>query len=247
MAIINKDTYLLKHLTATKHRESDEFSSQDRISTELSSHSQVSFDQIQSDNSLEIFRAIPKSKASSKLMQQLISKSLPHDLNQIVTYLIPNISHLMVDTYGNYICQTLFHNCSANHRLILLQALRKDLISIAFHCRGTHSLQILIAMSSLRDEEEIYLYEFRGHILEMSKNINASHVIQRLLVTVNNKYFITREFKGHIEELATDKLGVCVLKKCCNDPQIMSEISGHGLMLMQHPYGNYVVQLVLEI
>ena len=27
----------------------------------------------------------------------------------------------------------------------------------------------------------------------------------------------------------------------------MSEISGHGLMLMQHPYGNYVVQLVLEI
>ena len=84
MAIINKDTYLLKHLTATKHRESDEFSSQDRISTELSSHSQVSFDQIQSDNSLEIFRAIPKSKASSKLMQQLISKSLPHDLNQIV-------------------------------------------------------------------------------------------------------------------------------------------------------------------
>lgn len=221
--------------------------SQERISTGFSSQTMSNLDQSACDFSLDIFQTLPKNKGTSKLMQQIISKSQPNDLNIIIQFLLPNIPELMVDIYGNYICQTLFHNCSACHRLKILQSLKGHLIPIAYNPRGTHALQNLIAMMNLREEEEVFQNELKGKIVEMSKDLNASHVVQRLLVTANNRYFITREIKNHVEELATDKLGVCVVKKCCNDPQIMSEILGGSLMLMQHPYGNYAVQTVIEI
>ncbi|OMJ88375.1 hypothetical protein SteCoe_9692 [Stentor coeruleus] len=227
--------------------EDSEGLSQERISTSFSSQGMSNLDQSNSDHSIEIFKSIPKNKGTSKIMQQIISKSQPDELNSIIEYLLPNIPELMNDIYGNYICQTLFHNCSASHRLRILNALKGFVVSISYNCRGTHAIQNLIAMMNLREEEEVYQNEVRGKVVEMSKDVNASHVIQRLLVTVHNRFFITREIKEHVEELATDKLGVCVVKKCCNDPQIMSEILGNSLLLMQHPYGNYAIQTAIEI
>jgi pumilio RNA-binding family len=221
--------------------------SQDHFSAGLTAHSISYTDSVRGDYSLDIFRSMPHSKVSSKLMQQIISKAQPDELDTIIRLILPHISELMVDVYGNYICQTLFHNCSACHRLSILQALCCSLVQISSNPRGTHALQNLIAMLSLRDEEEIYQSALQSHIVSMSKDQNASHVIQRLLVTVHNRYFIIREIKEHVEELATDKLGVCVIKKCCNDPVIMSEVLGSALVLMQHPYGNYALQTVLDI
>ena len=188
----------------------------------------------------------PNSKASSKKLQQLIAKSRPEELSQIIDLISPTISSLMTDLYGNYMCQTLFHNCSAGQRLTLLKAMRGNLLSVAYHARGTHALQNLIAMTSLKEEEAVYREEFQGHFVEMSKDCNASHVVQRLLVTLSSRYFMITEFLGRVEELSVDKLGVCVIKKCCNDPEIMNEVLGRCLMLIQHPYGNYAVQCVLE-
>lgn len=220
--------------------------SQERLSTGLSSQS-ISFAEQQSDPSLFMFKSIPHNKSTSKLMQQIISKAQPDELNKILFYLLPNIQSLMVDIYGNYICQTLFHNCSANHRLEILHHLKPFIVSISYNPRGTHALQNLIAMMNLREEEEIFQSCLKNKIVEMSKDLNASHVVQRLLVTVNNRYFITREIKGHVQELSIDKLGVCVVKKCCNDPAIMSEVLGSALLLMQHPYGNYALQTVIDL
>lgn len=220
---------------------------QDRLSTASSQASLISFLDPDCNGNFEPFSVYPLSKQASKSLQQLISKSIPSELEKIISALKPTISDLMVDMYGNYLCQTLFHTCSAEQRLTLLQALRGSLVSIAFHPRGTHALQNLITMANLKEEDTIYREQFTGKIIDMSKDPNASHVVQRLLVSVSNRYFITREILGHIKDLATDKLGVCVVKKCCNDPEIMNEILEHALLLMQHPYGNYAVQGILEL
>ena len=189
----------------------------------------------------------PLTKQSSKSLQQLISKSSPSELDKIICMLKSSISDLMIDLYGNYLCQTLFHTCSAEQRLFLLTAMKGSLVSIAMHSRGTHALQNLISMTNLKQEEEVYKDEFSKKIISLSKDLNASHVVQRLLSNISNPYFILREMLGNVKELALDKYGVCVIKKCCNDPQIMNEILGDCLLLMQHPYGNYAVQAILEI
>ncbi|OMJ84094.1 hypothetical protein SteCoe_14846 [Stentor coeruleus] len=224
-------------------------SMQEHVSTNFSSQTSLEHTS-NSDHknfSSDLIQIFPLTKSFSKSLQQEISKSSPSNLDKIIITLQKNMPELMVDLYGNYLCQTLFHTCSADQRLLLLNALKGSLVSIAYHPRGTHALQNLIAMTNLKEEENIYREEYKQKIISMSKDVNASHVVQKLLMNISNKYFVIREMIGHVKELAVDKFGVCVLKKCCNDPQIMSEVVGDVLLLMQHPYGNYVVQCILDI
>jgi hypothetical protein len=186
------------------------------------------------------------SKSSSKALQRIIAKSSPEELLILISAVSTNICDYMMDIYGNYMCQTLFHTISAEQRLFLLNSLRPDLLKLAYHSRGTHALQNMISMMHLKDEESIYHEEFTGKLLEMSFNENASHIVQRLLVHSSNKFLISKEILGNVKSLSVDKLGVCVVKKCSNDPQIMHEILADVVSLMQHPYGNYAVQSILE-
>jgi Pumilio-family RNA binding repeat len=196
--------------------------------------------------SLENINFMAKTKAGSKRLQQFIAKSRPEEIEKIVSAVAPHMGELMVDLYGNYMCQTLVQSCSSSQRLAILRGMKDDIINIARNSRGTHALQNLISIANLAEEEALYQQCFSGHILVLSKDINSSHVIQRLLVTVKNKYFIIKEILGKVRELAMDKLGLCVIKKCIKDPQIFTEILEHCLVLMQDPYGNYAVQNVLE-
>lgn len=186
-------------------------------------------------------------KLGSKKLQQIIAMARPEIIEKIIEFISPRVGELMVDLYGNYMCQTLLQSCSAAQRLVLLMNMQHSLIRISCNPRGTHALQNLIALASLPEEENIYQQSFKGSILRLSKDPNSSHVIQRMLVTLKNKYFIIKEILGHISELSTDRLGLCVIKKCVKDPQVFTEIIEHSLLLMQDPYGNYAVQLVLEI
>ena len=196
--------------------------------------------------SQESLNSMARNKVGSKKLQQLIAKSKPEEIEKIVTAVAPYMGELMVDSYGNYMCQTLVQSCSSFQRLALLTGMKDSLIKIACNSRGTHALQNLISIANLAEEESIYQLSFQGSIVRLSKDANASHVVQRLLVTVKNKYFIIKEILGNVRELAMDKLGLCVIKKCVKDPQVFSEILEHCMILMQDPYGNYAVQNVLD-
>jgi hypothetical protein len=191
--------------------------------------------------------SLARTKNGSKRLQQMIAKSRPEEIEKIVDVLLDHMGELMVDVYGNYMCQTLVQSCSAAQRLRLLGGMREHLIAIACDAKGTHALQTLIALANLSDEESIYQQCFSGKIVLLSKDKNASHVVQRLLATVKNTHFIIKEILTHVTELATDKLGLCVIKKCTKNPQVFCEIMGNCMVLMQDPYGNYAVQSVIEI
>ncbi|CAG9317960.1 unnamed protein product [Blepharisma stoltei] len=187
-----------------------------------------------------------RSKSGSKRAQQFIARSRPEEIEHIVEVVSPHLGELMSDLYGNYMCQTLFQSCSARQRLTLLNGMKDDLISVSKNPRGTHSLQTVIRLASLPEEEAVYQRAFQGHIVRLSMETNASHVIQSLLSTLKNRHFIIREIVGHIRELALDKLGLCVIKKCVNDPQVFNELLGQAIVLMQDPYGNYALQHMID-
>lgn len=207
-----------------------------------------SFDFEDSVDSLspEMITQMASTKLGSKKLQQIIAMSRPDGIEKIVQSVSDSMGDLMVDLYGNYMCQTLLQSCSAAQRLVLLSSMQKSLIKISCNPRGTHALQNLIALASLPEEENIYYQSFKGSVIQLSKDQNSSHVVQRMLTTLKNKHFIIKEILGHVAELASDRLGLCVIKKCVKDPQVFTEIIEHCLMLMQDPYGNYAVQLALD-
>ena len=186
-------------------------------------------------------------KLGSKKLQQIIAMARPEAIEKIIDAVSLSIGELMIDLYGNYMCQTLLQSCSAPQRLVLLRSMQSSLIRISCNPRGTHALQNLIALSSSQEEENVYQQVFKGSILKLSKDPNSSHVIQRMLTTLKNKHFIVKEILTHVAELSMDRLGLCMIKKCIKDPQVFTEIIEHSLMLMQDPYGNYAVQIALDL
>lgn len=195
---------------------------------------------------LDKLPTLSRTKNGSKRTQQLIAKSRPEEIQEVIDCLKPHIGDLMCDTYGNYMCQTLFQSCSSQQRLSLLEAMKEQLISIATDPKGTHSLQNLVSLTSLPEEETIYHRSFSGNIMYLSTHQHASHVVQKMLVTLQKKHFVIREIVRHAKQLAQDKLGLCVIKKCVQDPQVFAELQSDPLILMQDPYGNYAMQLMVE-
>jgi len=185
-------------------------------------------------------------KKGSKKAQQVIAKSRPEEVQKIIDSHKDKIGDLMRDYYANYMCQTLFQSCSSAQRLQVLKALQNKFISIAKDSKGTHSLQTLISLSSLPEEETIYQQAFKGSIVSLSSHPNASHVIQSLLVTLKDKEFIMKELRSYVRELAMDKQGLCVVKKCISDYTVYQELMKAPLTLMQDPYANYAMQLLVD-
>jgi hypothetical protein len=241
--------------TLTKRKFSDDSSEGvssesmlESLSTSISSQGSFMSSHFE-DKSLEPLSLIPPfplNKTFSRSLQQQISKASAEKLKKLLKSIHPVMSELMVDLYGNYICQTIFHSCSAEQRLELLQSMKGHLVRISKSPRGTHALQNLISLASLKEEEKFYVEEFKGKLIDMSKDINASHVVQKLLGVLDSNFFFVKEVKGRVKDLATDKFGVCVLKKCVKNPEITSEIIENALFLMQHPFGNYSVQYIIE-
>jgi len=58
---------------------------------------------------------------------------------------------------------------------------------------------------------------------------------------------------GHCVEVATHRHGCCVLQRCIDHAsdsqkmQLINEVIANALVLVQDPYGNYVVQYVLDL
>jgi hypothetical protein len=190
--------------------------------------------------------AICKTSAGSKKVQQSITTGDPADLEYIVSNILEGAHELMTDQYANYMCQTLVQSVSSTLRLVFLQALSGHLVQIAKDPRGTHSLQALIGLCSLPQEELVYIRSFGPHVLELAVHPNASHVLQKLVVTIKKTSFITDQVAFRARQLSCDKLGICLVKKCLGVAEIYYALEPHLLDLAQDPYGNYAVQSLVE-
>jgi hypothetical protein len=187
-----------------------------------------------------------KSKQGSKRLQKIVAKGEPQDIDKIVGQIAASAAELMMDKFGNYMCQALFQFCSAEQRLILLRSLRPSLIKVSKHPVGTHSLQCLAALASLPAECAIYEAVFKPYVISLATHPNASHTLQILASALSNRSFIALEVATKAKELAMDQLGLCLVKKCMFSREVVLALLPHTLTLSQDAYGNYAIQELLS-
>jgi len=96
----------------------------------------------------------------------------------------------------------------------------------------------------------------RNSVVPLIKDLNGNHVIQRCLqkLSAQDKHFIYDAVAGgKCVDVATHKHGCCVLQRCIDfasheqKMMLVREIASNALTLVQNPFGNYVVQYVLNI
>jgi hypothetical protein len=168
---------------------------------------------------------------------------------------LPHFADLMVDPFGNYLCQKLVEFSDDEKRTIIINSIAPSIVKISLNMHGTRAVQKVI--EHLRSQEQIRTVTdaLKSHIVPLIKDLNGNHVIQRCLhvMTSETKQFIYDAVAGRCVEVATHRHGCCVLQRCIDYAsdaqrhQLTAEIAVHALQLVQDPFGNYVVQYVLDM
>ncbi|KAL6940732.1 hypothetical protein ACO0QE_004645 [Hanseniaspora vineae] len=164
-----------------------------------------------------------------------------------------HIVELMVDSFGNYLIQKLLEISSQEQKLEIVTIAAPDIWKISFDPHGTRALQKLVECITTLKEVEIIQESLKGHIVELSKDLNGNHVVQKLLTKLRTEdsEFIFQECCQSTMEIATQRHGCCVLQRCFDNgsleqrSQLCDKIMENINILSTDPFGNYVVQYIL--
>lgn len=184
------------------------------------------------------------------------SDFLPGDIaaTMIFNEIYLKVVELMMDPFGNYLAQKLFQKVSVDQRLILVKNASPEFIRIALDPHGTRALQTLIDCISTHEEAKILIGSLAQHIVSLSRDLNGNHVVQKCLqkLKAEENQFIFNALAKYCVEVATHRHGCCVLQRCLDygtneqKNQLSLKVAENTTSLSFDPFGNYVVQYVLD-
>eukprot|EP00163_Fabomonas_tropica_P031945 TRINITY_DN77_c0_g2_i1.p1 TRINITY_DN77_c0_g2~~TRINITY_DN77_c0_g2_i1.p1 ORF type:complete len:939 (-),score=284.15 TRINITY_DN77_c0_g2_i1:598-3414(-) len=162
---------------------------------------------------------------------------------------------LMTDPFGNYLMQKLFEKCTPRQRLTLLHARGKDLPGVALNTHGTRVVQKIVDVLSSPAEMTAIASALKPAISRLITDLNGNHVIQRCLQRLSSteNQFIYDAVAKNCIDVATHIHGCCVFQRCLDYGTLQQkllltqEVTTNALRLVCDPFGNYVVQHVLEL
>jgi hypothetical protein len=96
---------------------------------------------------------------------------------------------------------------------------------------------------------------FADRVVELIQDLNGNHVIQKCLnhLKAEDAQFIFDAVGAHCITVGTHRHGCCVLQRCIDHAsgfqkvQLVRQITANSFHLVQDPFGNYVVQYILDL
>lgn len=196
-----------------------------------------------------------KDQHGCRFLQKKLDEENSQVVDTIFNEVYPHFGELMTDPFGNYLCQKLMEHCNEKQRIQLIESVANDLVRISQNMHGTRAVQKMIECLRNNQETRMVTRGLRLSVVQLIKDLNGNHVIQRCLnhLSAQDNQFIYDAVAGHCVEVATHRHGCCVLQRCIDHAsesqkhQLVNEITNNGLTLVKDPYGNYVVQYVLDL
>ncbi|XP_038688731.1 pumilio homolog 18-like [Tripterygium wilfordii] len=176
-------------------------------------------------------------------------------IDPIVLVLSNGFSSLMTNQTGsNVICKCL-ETLSTRQNQLLYEAALKNCLQLAKHENGCKSLQTFI-VNSKYPYKDLLLNMVVEHSACLSQDRSGNYVVQHVLgyhdPVFSNMIFKT--LKGHYVRLSKQKGGSYVVEKCLKSGAMELVVEDFILennksfsQLAKDPYGNYVIQIALEV
>ncbi|KAF5746805.1 hypothetical protein HS088_TW06G00980 [Tripterygium wilfordii] len=193
-----------------------------------------------------------------RFLQRIFDEGTSRDVQVIFDEVIDHLVELTMKPFGNYLVQKLLDVCNEGQRMqILLMVAREpgQLVRISLNTYGTRVVQKLIETLKSRQQISLVISALEPGVLELIMDLNGNHVIQRCLQCLSNeenKIIFETAAKFSVD-IATHRHGCCVLQRCIAhstgkyQDKLITEISKNGLLLAQDPFGNYVIQYIIEL
>jgi len=192
----------------------------------------------------------------AKEVIKFINKCKPECLTKLINLLNEKISDVMKNVYGNYFIQDFLKLCNKNHINLIYNLIQKNYLKIAKDYSGTHVLQSLLDYYNEKNtiQRALIINCFKDNVIQMALDNNATHVLQKILMTLPDQANIFLEYplNEKIVDLCLDSNGICVIKKIImlitpeNGKKIIRIIEPHCIKIAENPFGNYVIQALLE-
>jgi len=168
---------------------------------------------------------------------------------------IVDVVPLAVDPFGNYLIQKLGQYGSAEQRAALVSGAAPSLIAIALNVHGTRVVQKMVEVADTDQQLDMLIAAMAGRVMELILDMNGNHVIQRCLASLPPKRasFIYEAVRNEAVRVSTHRHGCCVLQRCLDHAveqhrePIIAMVVHNAKTLVLDPFGNYVVQYVLEL
>lgn len=206
-------------------------------------------------NKITIIQFI-KTQKGSREMQKFLFKISTNDITALINMLSTSIGELMKDKYGNYFCQKLIQNCSPEQRTEILKSVKTSFNDISCDTFGTHSLQVFVEISNMENEQELLSQCIEQNLESLSCDQRGTHIVQKFFSSCSDEKLLSNIFKNLLKcfkHLVNDPHGVCVLIKALKNSHchkekrlLINEVISNGLEIIQNPFGNYIVQSLLN-
>ncbi|KAJ2038667.1 hypothetical protein H4S04_008298, partial [Coemansia sp. S16] len=196
-----------------------------------------------------------KDQYGCRFLQKKLEDGQEDHVEMILSEVLPRSSVLMIDPFGNYLCQKLLEHCSDKQRTQVIAGVSSDLVSISLNAHGTRAVQKIIELLATQEQIDLVISALRGAVVLLIRDLNGNHVIQKCLsrLSSKNNQFIYDSVAGSCWDVATHRHGCCVFQRCIDfaaesqKSQLVDVIISQALQLVQDPFGNYVVQYVLDL
>ena len=166
-----------------------------------------------------------------------------------------DVVSLSMDPFGNYLVQKLLQYGTPEQRMTLVQGAASSLITIALNVHGTRVVQKMIEVADTDAQLDTLIGSLEGRVMDLITDMNGNHVVQRCLATLaaDRASFIYTAVTAESVRVSTHRHGCCVLQRCLDHaPELQREpiiaaVVSNARKLVLDPFGNYVVQYVLEL
>lgn len=196
-----------------------------------------------------------------RFLQKKLEDRKPFQTQVIFQEVEASFVELMTDPFGNYLCQKLMEHGNAAQRLRLVEIAAPRLVPIALNMHGTRAVQKMLEFLVPSNDEPpspaifTIIKAIRNHVVELIKDLNGNHVIQKCIYLLSPTFnqFIYDSVSSRVIEVATHRHGCCVLQRCIDNAsdnqkrQLAHAITEAAPRLVQDPFGNYVIQYVLDL
>ncbi|KAJ5502517.1 Armadillo-like helical [Penicillium fimorum] len=196
-----------------------------------------------------------KDQHGCRYLQRKLEERNPEHVQLIFSETYMHVIELMTDPFGNYLCQKLLEYSNDEQRTALIDNAAPELVKIALNQHGTRALQKMIEFISTPQQTQTVINALQYHVVDLVQDLNGNHVIQKCLnrLTPEDAEFIYEAVGGNCVVVGTHRHGCCVLQRCIDHAsghqkaRLISQITSHSFALVQDPFGNYVVQYILDL
>ena len=202
------------------------------------------------------FISIIKTQIGSRILQSYLSKTPLHILKTIFELISPFLHLLLLDAYANYFCLKLFYCLEPSERISYLNRISPFIPNLSINKVATYPIQCIIANLATQQEKEIVVGAINSNIEKQSTDIYGTRVIEKILICLDpiSKQAIVQFIMDNFLSLASHVNGLTIAKKLLlistqtglYKNELIFILNKHCFALIQNPYGNYALQIVIE-